>query len=81
MANRLTMDKSLGISSLRAAGYSQRRIAETLGISRGAVRRHLTAEGSNSTTAQTGSAQTGSEDSNSTKAQTGFPSDPPALRV
>ncbi len=72
------MDKSLGISSLRAAGYSERRIAEALGVSRGAVRRHLAAERSNSTTAQTGSAPTGSEDSNSTKAQTGSASDPPA---
>lgn len=74
MANRLGMDKSLAIRQLRAAGYSERRIAKTLGISRGAVRRHLADNGSNSTKAQTGSgdvAQTGSENSNSTKAQTG----------
>ena len=65
MANRLGMDKSLAIQQLRAAGYSERRIAKTLGISRGAVRRHLADIRSNSTKAQTGSgevAQTGSGD-------------------
>ncbi len=41
MANQLTMDKSLAINNLSLAGYSERRIAETLGVSRGAVRRHL----------------------------------------
>ena len=71
MANRLGMDKSLAIKNLRSAGYSERRIAETLEISRGAVRRHLAADSSNSTKAQTGAAQTGSEEPNSTKAQTG----------
>lgn len=58
MANRLAMDKSLAINNLHDAGYSERRIAETLGVSRGAVRRHLTilaASSSNSTKAQTGS--------------------------
>lgn len=30
MANRLAMDKSLSIHDLRKAGYSQRRIADTL---------------------------------------------------
>ena len=74
MANQLGMDKSLAIKQLRAAGYSERRIAKTLNISRGAVRRHLANNGSNSTKAQTGFeilAQTGSADSNSTRAQTG----------
>jgi len=71
VANRLSMDKSLAIQNLRSAGYSERRIAQTLGVSRGAVRRHLAGQGSNSTKAQTGSAQTGSEEPNSTKAQTG----------
>jgi transposase len=71
MANRLAMDKSLAIKNLHVAGYSERRIAETLEISRGAVRRHLAADNPNSTKAQTGSAQTGPGDSNSTKAQTG----------
>jgi len=62
------------INNLRDAGYSERRIAETLGVSRGAVRRHLTPAPSNSTTAQTAlgdQAPTGSQDSNSTKAPTG----------
>lgn len=55
MANQLAMDKSFAINSLRAAGYSERRIAQTLGVSRGAVRRHLRSPASNSTTAPTGS--------------------------
>lgn len=74
MANQLTMDKSLAINNLRAAGYSERRIAETLGVSRGAVRRHLQPAKPNSTKAPTGSdnqAPTGSPNSNSTKAPTG----------
>ena len=71
MANRLTMDKSLAIKELHAAGYSLRRIARTLAISRGAVERHLAAEESNRAKAQTGPAQTGSGDSNRAKAQTG----------
>lgn len=87
MANQLTMDKSLAISNLRAAGYSQRRIARTLDVSRGAVRRHLAGRTSNGTTAPTGHddlAPTGSPDSNSTKAPTGSsdetaPTDPAEL--
>jgi len=74
MANQLAMDKSFAINNLRAAGYSQRRIARTLGISRGAVRRHLQRPLSNSTTEQAASgdeAPTGSDDPNSTKAPTG----------
>lgn len=74
MANRLAMDKSLAINNLRAAGYSQRRIAETLGVSRGAVRRHLSGETSNSTkapTARSDLAPSALEDSNSTMAPTG----------
>src|SRR6056297_2523402 len=74
MANQLAMDKSFAIKNLRAAGYSQRRIARTLGISRGAVRRHLQRPLSNSTTEQAASgdeAPTGSDDPNSTKAPTG----------
>lgn len=74
MANQLAMDKSLAINNLRDAGYSQRRIAKTLGVSRGAVRRHLAGETSNSTKAPTGlsdQAPTGSADSNSTIAPTG----------
>ena len=74
MANQLAMDKSLAINNLRRAGYSERRIAETLGVSRGAVRRHLASENANSTIAPTGlddPAPTGSDGSNSTKAPTG----------
>jgi len=47
------MDKSFAINNLRAAGYSERRIADTLGVSRGAVRRHLRARKPNSTKAPT----------------------------
>lgn len=68
------MDKSLAINNLRAAGYSERRIARTLNVSRGAVRRHLAGQASNGTKAPTGPdvvAPTGSENSNSTKAPTG----------
>lgn len=82
MANQLTMDKSFAINNLRAAGYSERRIAQTLGISRGAVRRHLRLAEPNRTTTQPppgDQAPTGSEDSNSTKAPTG--SDGAALPV
>lgn len=74
MANQLAMDKSFAINNLRASGYSERRIAETLGVSRGAVRRHLQAQKPNGTkapTAPVGQAPTGSHDSNGTKAPTG----------
>lgn len=74
MANQLAMDKSLAINNLRRAGYSERRIAKTLGVSRGAVRRHLVGESSNGTTAPTGPsdpARAATADSNSTKAPTG----------
>jgi hypothetical protein len=74
MANQLAMDKSFAISNLRDAGYSERRIAEAIGVSRGAVRRHLTGESSNSTTAPTAPSNqtpTGSADPNSTAAPTG----------
>jgi len=74
MANQLAMDKSFAINNLRAAGYSERRIAHAIGVSRGAVRRHLRRSDSNSTTAPTGcndQAPTGSGDPNSTMAPTG----------
>lgn len=74
MTDQLAMDKSLAINNLRSAGYSERRIAKTLGVSRGAVRRHLASENSNSTTAPTAPsdpAPTGSAGSNSTTAPTG----------
>ena len=79
MANRLKAAKVLSIQTLHERGWSQRRIARELGISRGAVLRHLqkladsttrakAAENSNSTTcekAPTGSAEP-TENSNST---------------
>ena len=72
--NQLAMDKPFAINNLRSAGYSERRIAQTLGVSRGAVRRHLRCPESNSTKAPTGSgdpAPTGAGDSNGTKTPTG----------
>ena len=54
MANRLAMHKSQGSLSLAAAGHSERQIAETLGVSRGAVRRHLGRDGSKRAKAPTG---------------------------
>ncbi|TWU44774.1 hypothetical protein Poly51_58400 [Rubripirellula tenax] len=74
MANQLAMDKSLAINNLRDAGYSQRRIAKTLRVSRGTVRRHLARRNSNNTKAPTDPsdlAPTGSGDSNGTTAPTG----------
>lgn len=74
MANQLAMDKSLAINNLRDAGYSQRRIATTFGVSRGAVRRHLSSQTPKSTkapTAPSDPAPTGPADSNSTTAPTG----------
>jgi len=73
MANQLTMDKSLAVNNLRAAGYSERRIARALKVSRGAVRRHLARQAPNGTKVPAGSgavAPTGSADPNSTKAPT-----------
>jgi transposase len=71
MAYQLGMDKTLAIKNLRQSGLSQQAIADALGISRGAVIRHLAAISANSTEAPTGKAPTGSESSNSTEAQTG----------
>jgi len=71
MANQLKMHKSLAIRQLHAQGMSERQVAEALGVSRGAVRRHLAAPGANSTKAPTGEVPTGSLDPNSTKAPTG----------
>ncbi|QDU89041.1 hypothetical protein Pla175_24270 [Pirellulimonas nuda] len=66
MANRLKVAKVLSIRTLQLQGWSQRRIARELGISRGAVARQLLAgsgptlqsdgpEGSNSAKAPPGS--------------------------
>jgi hypothetical protein len=77
--NQLAMDKSFAINNLRRSGYSERRIAETLGVSRGAVRRHLRPLHSNGTKAPTGSGgqtPTPHEASNSTKAPTGSEANP-----
>jgi len=74
MANQLAVDKSFAMNNLCSAGYSERRIAQALGVSRGAVRRHLQALNPNSTTVPTGSnapPETGSLGSNNTKALTG----------
>jgi len=71
MANQLDMRKSLAIKQLHKQGMSQRNIAQTLGVSRGAVIRHLDADCTNSTKAQTGEVPTGFQESNSTKAPTG----------
>lgn len=53
--NQLTMDKSFAVNDLRSAGCSGRRIAATLGVSRGAARRQLRCPESNSSKAPTGS--------------------------
>lgn len=71
MAHRLAMDKVHAITTLHAQGLSERRIAETLGISRKAVRRHLGRPASKDTKAPTGEAPTGSTDAKDTKAPTG----------
>ncbi|XZE43827.1 IS21 family transposase [Pirellulaceae bacterium SH467] len=60
------MDKSLAIKQLRQQGLSQRAIAITLGVSRGAVIRHLAELASDDA-----KAPTGSESPNSTKVPTG----------
>ena len=70
MANRLKVAKVLSIHALHAQGWSQRRIARELGISRSAVVRHLRAGPNES------KAPPGSTDSNESKAPTGSePSD------
>jgi len=71
VANQLAMDKVLAIKQLQQAGYSQRKIAEQLGVSRKAVRHHLGQIRSKDTKAPTGSALTGSDTSKDTKALTG----------
>jgi hypothetical protein len=74
MANRLAMHKSQGILWLAAAGHSERQIAKTLGVSRGAVRRHLGRDGSKRTKAPTSSGTDtetiGSEQPRSTQSKT-----------
>lgn len=71
MAHHLSMDKVQAVLHLRSLGWSQRRIAENLGIDRKAVRRHLKRGGAKGTEAPPGEAPTGSEDSKGTKAPPG----------
>lgn len=71
MANHLSMAKVNGILELHQAGWSQRRIAETLGIDRKTVGLHLAAEAAKRAKAPTGEAPTGSEVSKRAKAPTG----------
>lgn len=71
VVRQLGMDKALAIKHLAQAGYSERKIAEQLGISRKAVRYHLGRNGSKGTKALTGVAPTGSDPSKDTKAPTG----------
>jgi transposase len=75
MANQLAMDKVLAIQGLASRGYSERRIAEALQISRKAVRRHLGRDlglsASKDTKAPTGEAPTGSTESKDTTAPLG----------
>ena len=71
MVHRLAMDKVHAIKTLRAQGISERRIAKTLGISRKAVRRHLSRSAPKDTKAPTGEAPTGSPDAKDTKVPTG----------
>lgn len=61
MANHLEVAKVLSIIELYVQGWSQRRIARELGISRGAVERHLR-ESSNKAKAPTGSPTTSPTD-------------------
>lgn len=67
MVNRLKVANVLSIQALHEQGWSQRRIARELGVSRGAVARHLR-NGSNKA-----KAPIGSDDSNEAKAPTGSP--------
>jgi transposase len=60
MANVLAMAKVSGILGLHQEGWSQRRIAEALGIDRKTVAAYLTAEASKRAKAPTGEAPTGS---------------------
>jgi IS30 family transposase len=65
MANRLKVAKVLSIKTLHAQGWSQRRIARELGVSRGAVARQLQADAQQSPTSGV------PDDSNRTKAPPG----------
>jgi transposase len=71
MVNQLGMDKVQAIQQLHSQNWSQRKIAETLGVDRKAVRRHIEAISSKGTEAPTGEAPTGPETSKGTIAPTG----------
>lgn len=71
MVHQLAMDKVQAIKHLRQAGFSERRIANQLCISRKAVRHHLGRSGSKDTKALTGVAPTACEGPKDTKAPTG----------
>jgi len=71
MARHLSMDKVQTIKHLWSLGWSQRRIAKSLGIDRKAVQRHLSLEGPKGAKAPPGKAPTGSEISKGAKAPTG----------
>lgn len=75
VARQLAMDKVQAIKDLHQAGYSERKIAEQLHISRKAVRHHLGRNGSKGTRALTGEALTGSGAPMDTKALTGSEDD------
>ncbi len=81
MVNRLKVANVLSVKQLHAQGWSQRKIARELGVSRSAVARHLKnqadlaqtevpSEGSNEAKAPTGS-EAASNSSNEAKAPTG----------
>ena len=75
MARRLGMLKSQGIKPLGEAGRPKREFAQVMGVSRGAVRRHLGREEANRT-----KACTDSEEPNGTKTPTGStPNSPPGI--
>jgi len=65
MTNRLEVAKVLSIQALHEAGWSQRRIAREVGVSRGAVARHLRERSDEA------KSPIGSVDSNRAKAPTG----------
>jgi transposase len=67
MANHLSMSKVNGVIGLHREGWSQRRIAEALGIDRKTVSQHLAAEDSIRAKAPTGKAPTGSDDLDDSK--------------
>lgn len=66
MANHLSMDKACSIQHLHAQGWSQRRIAEALGVDRKTIRRYL-----RQATARSGKHQSTPIEAKGTSAPTG----------